>query len=243
MNIAVIIGTEAKGCTYSIKEAFLKPLRGGNEIVEYTLPKDMPHACIGCKACFMKGTEKCPHAPLVMPIWDSIAKADLLVIAAPVYGLGIPSALKALLDHFCVRWMVHRPELIMNSKRAVVLTNCVGPFFIARAAQRDIMNSLSWMGISKISRNSVGLIEGIVWEELSEKRRTKIVSKVQSLAARCSANNPPRKNLKTRAAFFACKLMHKAALKSEEIPSLDNRHWIDNGWIKLPEEKMPRSAS
>jgi len=27
-------------------------------------------------------------------------------------------------------------------------------------------------------------------------------------------------------------MIHIGLLKKEEIPSADNQHWIDNGWIK-----------
>ncbi|WP_243108627.1 hypothetical protein [Clostridium rectalis] len=54
MKIAVINGTEIKGCTYNIKEKFLEILRDGNQIREFYLPKDLPHFCCGCKNCFLK---------------------------------------------------------------------------------------------------------------------------------------------------------------------------------------------
>ena len=233
MEIAVINGTEVKGCTYHIKEAFLAPLRGNNHtITEFYLPKDMPHFCCGCKVCFFKTEDNCPHAPQVTPIWAAILEADLLVFTAPVYGLGIPAGLKALLDHLCVHWMVHRPAPAMFSKRAVVITNCIGAPFMAKSAQRDIIKALSWMGISKIKRLGIGLLEGVIWDELSEKRRAGIEKKAQQLGSKHLNIRPARKSLKTRFKFWMCKVMHAAVLKKEDPPSADNQHWIDHGWLK-----------
>ena len=65
MKIAVINGTEVKGCTYHTKEAFLAPLRNVHTISEFYLPRDMPHHCRGCKACFFEDTGRCPHAAQV----------------------------------------------------------------------------------------------------------------------------------------------------------------------------------
>lgn len=79
MKIVVINGTEVKGCTYHIKEIFLSVLKKENEIIEFYLPKDMPHFCIGCKTCFFKSESLCPHVGYVMPIWNEMLKADLLV--------------------------------------------------------------------------------------------------------------------------------------------------------------------
>ena len=42
MKVTVITGTEVKGCTYHIKEAFLEVLREDSEITEYVLPKICP---------------------------------------------------------------------------------------------------------------------------------------------------------------------------------------------------------
>ena len=233
MKIIVINGTEVQGCTYQMKELFLASLRAKNEITEFYMPKDMPHACCGCKICFFDDATKCPHVFWINPIWTAILDADLLVFTAPVYGLSIPGQLKSLLDHFCVRWMVHRPEPAMFSKQAVIIANCIGPSFLAKSSQRDLVNALSWMGVSKISRCGIGLLEGVIWNELSIKRRNKIETKVKRLALKHMSMRPVGRSMKTRIKFAFCKVIHKAVLKKEETPSADNQHWIDHGWIAI----------
>jgi multimeric flavodoxin WrbA len=233
MKTVVINGTEVKGCTYHIKEAFLEPLRNSkHDITEFYLPKDMPHFCTGCKVCFIKNEDFCPHAKQVFPIWTAMLEADLIVITAPVYGLGIPAGLKALLDHLCAHWMVHRPNPVMFGKQAVVLTNCIGPPIMAKSAQRDIVNALSWMGVSSIKRLGFGLLEGVIWDELSEKRRSKIENKAISLGKKCTSLRPARKSLKTRFKFWMCKVMQKKVMKRLDTPSADNLYWIEQGWLK-----------
>ena len=232
MKTVVINGTEVQGCTYHIKEAFLAPMRNDNDIIEYYLPKDMPLFCCGCKVCFFKTENSCPYAQQVIPIWTSILEADLIVMTAPVYGLGIPAGLKALLDHFCVHWMVHRPDSAMFSKRAAVITNCIGMSLMARSAQRDIVNALSWMGVSKIKRLGIGLLEGVIWDELSDRRRAGIERKARKLGSKYIAIQPAKKSLKTKFKFMMCKIMHSAVLKKEDPPSADNQHWLDMGWLE-----------
>ena len=229
MNIVVINGTEIKGCTYRIKEAFLSVLRDGNEIVEYYLPKDMPHFCTGCKTCFFKDEKLCPHAEYTMPVWNAMLKADLLVFAAPVYALRTPGQMKALLDHFCCHWMVHRPDKAMFTKRAVILTNSIGAS--NREAQKDIATSLQWLGISDVRCLGFGLMEGVNWQELSDKRKNKIERKVINLAKKHVPFKPGHMGLKVRVLFNVCRMIHKGLLKKEETPSADNQHWINNGWI------------
>ncbi|MEA5002887.1 MAG: flavodoxin family protein [Christensenella sp.] len=231
MKITVINGTEVKGCTYHIKENFLDVLREGNEITEFYLPKDMPHFCCGCKTCFLKSESMCPHAKYVMPIWEALLDADLLVFTSPVYALRATGQLKALLDHLCVHWMVHRPDDQMFSKCAVVLTNAIGVF--NGGAQKDIATSLLWLGISDIKKLGVGLLEGIVWDELSEKRRGIITAKIKKLAKRyVHPLRPARRGLKVSLLFSITRAMHQGFSKKENPLSADNQYWLDKGWIK-----------
>ena len=232
MKITIVNGTEIKGCTYHIKEAFLAPLRNVHEITEFYLPKDMPYFCCGCKVCFIQDENRCPHTEAVAPIWTAMLEADLIVVTAPVYGLGIPASLKALLDHLCVHWLVHRPKPIMFSKQAVIITNSIGPPMLAKSAQRDIVNSLSWLGVSKISRLAIGLLEGVIWDELSEKRRSSIVKKARRIGEKHRQIRPVKKSLKTKLRFLICKVMQKKVMTRLAKPSADNLYWIEHGWIK-----------
>lgn len=230
LKIVVINGTEIKGCTYHIKEFFLSVLREKNEITEFYLPRDLPHFCTGCKTCFFRDENLCPHAADAMPIWKAVLDADLLVFAYPVYALRVPAQLKALLDHFCVHWMAHRPDKRMFAKRAVILTNSVGA--PNGPAQKDVATSLYWLGVSDVRRLGFGLFEGVEWPKLSEKRRKKIEGKTIRFAEKCAGFRPARMGLRVRAYFQMTKMLHKLTLKGEQVPSADNRHWIENGWIK-----------
>ncbi|WRS27169.1 flavodoxin family protein [Oscillospiraceae bacterium MB08-C2-2] len=231
MKITVINGTEVKGCTYQIKEAFLESLRAENEIKEFYLPKDMPHFCTGCKNCFFKSESHCPHALYVRPIWEAMLEADLLVFASPVYALRTTAQMKALLDHLCVHWMVHRPDDRMFAKRAVILTNAIGVF--NGGAQKDIATSLTWLGISDIRKMGVGLLEGVIWQELSAKRRHEIIRKAQRLSWRCHKVKPASKGIRIGLLFEMTRMLHQAVAKKEIPLSADNRHWVQKGWIQV----------
>lgn len=231
MKITVINGTEIKGCTYHIKEGFLEPLRDGNEIREFYLPKDLPHFCTGCKNCFIRSESLCPHAQYVMPIWEAMLDSDLLVFSAPVYALRTTAQMKSLLDHLCVHWMVHRPDDRMFIKKAVILTNAIGVF--NGKAQGDIKTSLTWLGVSDIKKLGIGLMEGVIWDDLSEKRRNSIINKAKKLAKRYKKDYKSRKGIKVSLLFAITRKMHEAFARKEETLSVDNQHWVDKGWIKL----------
>lgn len=230
MKITVINGTEIRGCTFHIKESFLEPLRSGNEVTEFYLPKDLPHFCRGCKNCFFKSETLCPHAEYVMPIWNAMLEADLLVFTSPVYALRTTGQMKSLLDHLCVHWMVHRPDDRMFRKKAVILTDAVGIF--NAGAQRDIATSLTWLGVSHIRRLGIGLLEGVVWNDLSDKRRGIIVRRAKKFGEKYQHIHPGRKGLKVSFLFVAVKKMHQALSKNESPLSADNQYWADRGWIR-----------
>ena len=230
MNIVVINGTPVQGVTYHMKEMFLEYMGNGNEITEF-YPNDLPPFCVGCKNCFLRGEEKCPHAKAMKPIWNAFLIADLLVFAYPVYALRAPASVKSLLDHFCVHWMVHRPDPKMFEKTAVILTNSVGA--PNGSAQKDVKTSMSWMGVSKVYTCGAGMMGDIFWNQISAGHRKMLEAKTKKLARKATLVQPrKRKSPKVSILFSVCKKMHQGVLNSESEPSLDNQFFIDKGWIK-----------
>lgn len=230
MKIVSITGTGVKGCTWHIKEAFLAPLRSaGNFIKEFTLPNDFAQFCLGCKSCFDYAEEKCPHYKEYEPIYSAILEADLLVFAYPVYVMRAPGQVKALLDHLAFQWFAHRPNPKMFTKRAVILTNSIGA--PNGAAQKDVLTSLNWMGLSAVKCYGFPLMEGVIWEELSEKRRTKIELTCKDAAEQQLRETAPASmNLKVKLLFSMARMLQRK-LKKEGRDTADLRHWIKQGWV------------
>lgn len=227
MRVAAITGTNVKGCTSRMMELFLEALGEGCTLQSFVLPKDGPPYCLGCKTCFLKGEEHCPHADSVAPIWQAMLDADLIVFAFPVYALRAPAQVKALLDHLCAHWFVHRPKPAMFGKRAVVIAQAIG--LLNRGAIRDVTTSLKWLGVSAIRTRNIGLLEDVFWETLSDKRRGAIARKIKITAARCRSARPARMSPGTRARFFISKLLHRSMVKQGGTLSADDRYWVDNG--------------
>lgn len=229
MKVTVITGTDIKGCTYHIKETFIRNIPGEPEITEFTLPKDSPAFCTGCKRCFMIGEEACPHSARTLPIWRAMLEADLIVFAYPVYVMRAPGHVKTLLDHLGCHWFAHRPDPAMFTKRAVVLTQSIGA--PNGAAQKDVVESLNWLGVSDVTTVGFGLMEGVVWNELSEKRRNEIQTKLIRTARAIDPERQGRMSLKVRLMFQMCKMMQQSLLK-KGVTSVDVNYWKEQGWIK-----------
>ena len=108
MKITIVHGQSHKGSTYNIARILSEKLKG--EVTEFFLPKDFGSFCVGCNNCFEKSEKECPHYNKLANITEAINEADLIILASPVYVFHATGAMKAFLDHYGYRWMVHRPE-------------------------------------------------------------------------------------------------------------------------------------
>lgn len=231
MKITVINGTEKQGVTYRLKEIFLERFRGKAEIREFYLPKDCPAFCSGCISCMLKGEQTCKDAGYIQKIAASLLASDLIVMTSPAYVMHATGAMKALLDHFAYLWMPHRPAPEMFTKRAVIITQCLGAG--AESAAKDIKHSLSWWGISKISVFTGKLMEEVVWERLADKKRMELTKKMNRLSekfSRIDYEKPAGMNGVTRMKFLICRMIQKSVYKTHP-ESLDGKYWEKQGWL------------
>lgn len=231
MKIAVFNGSNKKGCTWNLKNDFIKGLGEGHEITEFFIPKDLPVFCKGCATCVLRGIEFCPHAEYLKPIMTAIEQADLLVFTSPVYVFHVTGALKNMFDHLFVYWMSHRPEACMQNKQAVVITDCLGVG--NKSTAKPINDSLDYWGVGKRYNAGFKLINTIFWDEVPDKRKAKFKKKNAKLAKKVlkeSGDVRPR---------FKIKLLFRVFTKSQKIISkkynttdgLDYKHWKENGWL------------
>lgn len=232
MKITIINGTEKQGVTYKLKELFLQNFGSNAEITEFYLPKDCPGFCVGCTSCFRRGEDTCKDRSYISIIEKSLIEADLIVMTSPAYVMHATGAMKALLDHFAYRWMPHRPAAEMFGKRAVIISQCLGAG--AKSAIKDIKDSLSWWGISKIGIFKGVLMSDIVWEKLPEKKQKSLIKRIHKLGrkfARINYSKPAHTKFITKMKFRLCRLIQKQICKNG-IASLDCEYWNKNGWLK-----------
>ena len=148
MRIVVLHGQSHKGSTYHLAKLFCDKL--GGEVTEFFLPRDFGAFCVGCSQCFSQSEQLCPHADQLRPITEALDAADVIVLASPVYVYHVTGPMKALLDHYGYRWMVHRPQEGMFFKQAVCLSTAAGAG--TRRTNQDLADSAFFWGIAKIHR-------------------------------------------------------------------------------------------
>lgn len=233
MKLAVLNGTEKKGVTHCLKEAFLEPFReNGADIEEFWFPRDCPGFCVGCLSCFYNGEGTCKDADDMQRIANALLEAELIVATSPVYALHPTGALKAMFDHFSYLWMLHRPAPEMFSKHAVVITQCLGAG--ARTAARDIRDNFAWWGVTDVRVFAARTTRGVRWEDIPQEKRTTLLDHMRRFSQRVllDVSEPAATGPAVRLRFAVARAIHRNLLKQScGEPELDTRHWMDLGWL------------
>ncbi len=222
MKITVIHGQSHKGSTYNIAKQLYDKL--GGEVTEFFLPRDFAHFCKGCAACFMD-ERKCPHYEMLKPITDAMDEADVIILTSPVYVMHSTGAMKAFLDHYGYRFLVHRPEEKMFRKQAVCISTAAGAGM--GSTIKDMADSTFFWGIARTYKLGVAVME-TRWEMVKPGIKSKIEKKTTALAKRISKKAGKAKpGIKTRAFFQIMSIMQKKGFNPA-----DKEYWIGKGWTK-----------
>lgn len=93
----------AGGNTDTLLEHVARGARDSGASVEHVYCRKLGiRGCTGCGACNESG--ECTLRDDMDRVYAAVDAADALVVAAPVYFLGVPAQLKALIDRFQCRW-------------------------------------------------------------------------------------------------------------------------------------------
>lgn len=223
MKITIIYGQNHKGSTYHIARMLADKV--GGEITEFFLPRDFGSFCVGCTACFMKSETKCPHYEQIFPLTQAMDAADLIILASPVYVYHATGPMKAFLDHYGYRWMVHRPEEKMFRKQAVCISTAAGGGM--KSTNKDMTDSLFFWGVAKIYQYGIA-VRAISFEELSPELKLKIEKKMSALAYQIqSQEGKVKPGIKTKAFFMMMSLVNRKGWNSA-----DAIYWQQKGWTK-----------
>ncbi len=223
MKITIIHGQSHHGSTCHMAQLLAEKLQG--EVTEFFLPKDFGEFCVGCTACFIKDETKCPHYEKLLPITTAIDEADVLILASPVYVYHATGAMKALLDHYGWRWMVHRPEEKMFHKQAVCISTAAGAGM--KSTNQDMAHSTFFWGIGKTYKVGVAVM-AVSWDEVADKKKQKIENQLTRLANQIKKRQGKVKpGIKTRTFFNIMSMVHKKSWNEA-----DGVYWKEKGWTQ-----------
>ncbi len=220
MKITVIHGQSHKGSTYNIAKQLYDKL--GGEVMEFFLPKDFDSYCKGCAGCFTDET-KCPDYEKLRPITEAMDEADVIILTSPVYVMHATGSMKAFLDHFGYRFMVHRPEDKMFRKQAVCISTAAGAGM--KSTIKDMADSTFFWGIAKTHELGVAVKE-TCWKMVKPNIKAKIDKKTTLLAKKILRNvGKIKPGIKTKAFFRVMSVMQKKGFNPADVD-----YWKAKGW-------------
>ena len=101
MNILILSGSPRKGGnTDLLVDAFAKGASPRHHVEVVSVHDYKVNPCIGCNSCFTREDYKCCQKDDMQIVYDKMAKAEMLVIASPVYFYDLSAQLKAVIDRF-----------------------------------------------------------------------------------------------------------------------------------------------
>lgn len=227
MKTVIISGQNHKGSTYHIAHRLAEKI--GGETTEFFLPKDFGEFCLGCTQCFTEDENKCPHYQKLTPITNALDRADVIILASPVYVFHATGAMKALLDHYGYRWMAHRPEEGMFRKQGVCISTAAGAGM--KSTIKDMEDSLFNWGVARTYRFGMA-IAATDWNGVSEKKKAAIEKTTDALAGKIiKRQGRVKPGMKTKGMFFIMHLLQKNGWNEKDV-----RYWKQKGWT---EKKRP----
>lgn len=224
-KIFILIGSRQKrGNTFIFTKSIVEKLLDYD--VEYVFPQDLKiQPCIGCQTCFQ--TTSCILKDDLKKLQDKMLKADILIIASPVYLHYVSGDLKIILDRLA-SW-THTMKL--QGKPVVVLsTNDTNGH---KSAVEPLCEIMTFMGGNVIANanasqypNQIGNEEWI--SEVSGKISDRIKNYVEL---------PPQSNPILEKVFSVSKsnILQQRNYKNEfpDIPFRELSFWEETGMINF----------
>ena len=129
MKILILIGSpRPKGNTKRMIGAFCEGLeKAGHEWDVTDVCRLNIHGCLACEYCHGKGNGQCVQKDDMQNVYHLLQKADMLVIASPIYYHGLTGQLKCCIDRFYAMlypndlWTLVFPPITLKAKWFVLI--------------------------------------------------------------------------------------------------------------------------
>ena len=222
MKITIIHGQSHEGSTCHMARMVADKI--GGDVTEFFLPRDFGEFCCGCTSCIVKSHDKCPHYEKLKPLTDALDEADVIILESPVYVYHCTGSMKAFLDHYGYRWMVHRPDERMFKKQVVCVASAAGAGL--KSTLKDMADSAYFWGCAKIYKFGVA-VQATSWNGVSDKIMKKIETKSSAIAGKVKNNHGKAKpSFKTKAFFNLMSMIQKNGWNEADVV-----YWREKDWI------------
>lgn len=140
--------------------------------------------------------------------------------------------MKAFLDHYGWRWMVHRPDERMFKKQGVCISTAAGAG--TRSTNKDMADSLFFWGVPKIYKYGIG-VAAISWDGVPEKKKRRVEKATDSIADKIiKRNGRVKPGIKTKGFFHIMRMLQKNGWNEADMNYWKAKGWTDNNrpWKK-----------
>ena len=181
------------------------------------------HACTGCRSCFDRGEDTCPHKDDLLALKARMVHADGLVLAGPVYVNDVNGIMKTWMDrlaHVC-----HRPQF--GGKAALLLATTGSTS--AKHALRSMQVPL-WTWGFRISA-SAWFKTGAAMsaDDIRARHARSIAAAVHGLFR----DIQERRFLKPSFVSLLVFRIQQGGWSKAAPGTIDHAYWRDRGWLDL----------
>jgi len=185
----------------------------------YLAQRDI-QSCLGCRLCFDRGEQRCPHKDDLSAIAQSMAGANGLIVAGPVYVDDVSGLTKTWIDRLA--YLCHRPALVHHCALAIA-TSAVSPTIHTLGTMTMALRT--W---GCCVAGSAGLRMGARWPddemEAFTKRTERLARRLYRAIQRKHYERPGLIQLIT---FAVQQRYHRRHYED----SLDRTYWREQGWL------------
>lgn len=223
MRVLAIIGSPRKhGNTYEAVQRVESELRALGQVeVEYLCLSDRDlKLCRGCRVCFGRGEDHCPHDDDMLSIRDKMIAADGLILSSPTYTMAVSALFKNLIDR--LSFLCHRPGLFRNVL-AVATTGVAGEGTVLRYMHHPVT---AWGGrvVGELGVNTGKLGRSPRYQRQVEVRARRAARRFYRAM---EAGREPAPSLRGLVEFP----MRRAYFQGDVEDVYDKQYWQGRGWL------------
>lgn len=222
-KIVCFIGSDQKKGTYGGIQTFEKILKELKKIeFEYVfLKKYHLEFCSGCKNCFDKGEDLCPHKDDRDILIQKMEDADGIIFAVPNYAFDVSACTKNFLDR--IAFILHRPRFFNKSFTVVVSQGVFG----GNQIRKYLQNIGNILGFEVIQGTCIKTIE-----PMTSKQHKKNDKKIKKVARRFNQHLNRKRPLVPSIYKLMMFRMHRSSIKSLGEQFYDYQYCKEIGWFK-----------
>jgi multimeric flavodoxin WrbA len=149
-NIIILNASPRKnGNTSALVKAFIEGASSnGNEVKEFYLQTMTIRGCLACMGC-ARNADPCTQRDEMSPIYDAFKTCDVVVLASPVYFLGVAGPLKTTVDRLFAVFQKYGFESCQRDC-ALLMTSEDPTYDAAVKWYSDFTDSVGWNSIGEI---------------------------------------------------------------------------------------------